>query len=237
MILLLTQLTVALAINSAISGGDSDACSKNSDSHTEIPSLGEIRKIEEELISLPRKFLAGESQCHDGSYRKFEERIEVLKEHYEALTKQINELVKGTDYSYSNIKHRMSCEYCAFFEKLRELAHSKYWKDCLLNHGIEFSYGNLGDTYRVFFEEEQNTVFEGKKIIRFRISPIDKLSSFCKDIKNAYVLLLNEREFEVYRFYIGSISKKIGAIGKFEIPETYYREFTGITMVGDTVAN
>ncbi len=231
----ITLLVMPLAINSVILGDDGDACLKAGINCTEIAYLDTVRKIEEEFLSLPREFLVNESQCNDGSYEKFNKRIEAFGEQYEALGNKFEALLKELNFAPSNNSlHRVYSEYDSFFAKLREIMRTKYWKDYLLNHGMRIVNSGLGDTYKVFFEEERHIPCEGKKTIRYRISPLTELRSFCEDIKNVNILLLNENKFEVFRFYVGAVSKDNETTGKFEIPESYYQEFNEITLVGDT---
>lgn len=193
------------------------------DNSRPIAILDETSEIEEKFLSLPREFLANELKCNDGNYGKFKERFETLGEQYQALKDRFEPLAQKLNYrpNYANLYR----EYNNLFETLGSLVYSKYKKDLLLNHGMQIENSDLGDTYRVFFEEENNITSDGKKIIRYKISPIENLNSFCKNLKNAYILLQSKNNFEVFRFYVGDISKKFGAIGKFEIPESYYKEF------------
>lgn len=221
---ILTSISVVfLTTNTMLLGVDKDGCSKGAINPYEIAHLDETNEIEEKFLNLPREFLANELKCNDGNYGKFKERFKALGEQYEALRIEFEPLAQKLNYRPNN--NNLYREYNNLFETLGSLVYSKYKKDLLLNHGMQIENSDLGDTYKVFFEEENNITSDGKKIIRFKISPIENLNSFCKDLKNAYILLKSKNNFEIFRFYVGNISKKFGAIGKFEIPESYYKEF------------
>ena len=68
--------------------------------------------------------------------------------------------------------------------------------------------------------------------IRYRIIPDTHLPCY-EDLTNVSIVFLNEKQFEIYRFFVGDLKENRSASGEFEISKRLYEDILLVKAITD----
>lgn len=122
-------------------------------------------------------------------------------------------------------------------KKASELKFSKYRDYVFCKYGFCIN-SNYGGFHSLFLQIEKkdhwiNSMFKEDTLsVRYKIVPDIDLPCYT-NLTNMSIVFLNEDRFEIFRFFVGDLKEECVSTGKFEIPETIYKELRFVKAITD----